>query len=175
MSKVWFTADWHLGHENIIKHCQRPFSGVHEMNCYIIDRTNELVKREDTLYLLGDVTGTGKSPSKYLEHVACQNLFLIRGNHDCRQLPTARLAGIADLVTVDVNGQKIVLCHYAMRTWNQSHRGSWMLYGHSHGKLPRVPGVKSFDVGVDCWNFEPIDFEKVKLEMEKIENEYKSV
>ena len=36
--------------------------------------------------------------------------------------------------------QDIVLCHYAMRVWQKSHYGAWMLYGHSHGTLPDNPG-----------------------------------
>lgn len=168
MSKTWFTADWHFGHGNIIRHCKRPFSGVHEMNYAMTERLNDLVKEDDTLYMLGDMTGKGDSPTKYLEQLRCQKIFLIRGNHDCKQLPLRRLAGVADLAHVEVEGQQIVLCHYAMRTWKNQHRGSWMLYGHSHGKLARVPGQLSFDVGVDCWSFEPLDFEKVKQEMSKV-------
>lgn len=169
--RVWFTSDWHFGHANIIKHCNRPFSGVHEMNEAMTQNLNRLVKPEDTLYVLGDMTGGGKSPAKYLDQIACQNIYLIVGNHDCKQLPRSRFAGIADIAYITVEEQPIVLCHYAMRTWKASHRGSWMLYGHSHGQLGRIPGARSFDVGVDCWNFEPIDFDKVKLEMERIANE----
>ena len=174
MSNTWFTADWHFGHANIIKHCKRPFAGVHEMNSFMTQRINELVKVDDTLYVLGDMTGTGNSPTKYLEQLACSKIYLIRGNHDCKQLPVARLAGIADLAHVTVEGQQITLCHYSMRTWNQQHRGSWQLYGHSHGKLARVPGQLSFDVGVDAWGFEPIPFSKVKLEMAKIKLDFES-
>ena len=31
-NKVWFIADLHLGHANVIKYSKRPFSDVHEMN-----------------------------------------------------------------------------------------------------------------------------------------------
>lgn len=35
-SKVFFTADTHFGHENIIGHDNRPYSNVDEMNEAII-------------------------------------------------------------------------------------------------------------------------------------------
>jgi calcineurin-like phosphoesterase family protein len=47
-----------------------------------------------------------------------------------------------------------------MRTWHRSHYNAWLLYGHSHGRLP--PIGKSWDVGVDNNNFTPISFEQVK-------------
>ena len=32
MSDIWFTADFHLGHRNIIRYCGRPFRDVVEMD-----------------------------------------------------------------------------------------------------------------------------------------------
>ena len=44
MADTWFTADFHLGHFNIIGFCKRPFADTPEMNEAIIERLNhELV------------------------------------------------------------------------------------------------------------------------------------
>ena len=40
---VLFTGDDHLGHENAIQLCDRPFSSVEEMNSEIIRLWNERV------------------------------------------------------------------------------------------------------------------------------------
>jgi calcineurin-like phosphoesterase family protein len=51
---IWFTADFHLGHKNIIRYCNRPFQTVEEMNQEILERLNSRVKANDILYFLGD-------------------------------------------------------------------------------------------------------------------------
>ena len=52
--KYWFTADYHLGHANIIKYCNRPFKSLEHMNSEIIRRHNSRVKPNDTVFFLGD-------------------------------------------------------------------------------------------------------------------------
>jgi calcineurin-like phosphoesterase family protein len=39
--------------------------------------------------------------------------------------------------------------------------------GHSHGKLP--PYGASFDVGVNCYEFQPLSWETVRTRMEALE------
>lgn len=56
---------------------------------------------------------------------------------------------------VSINKQRFVLCHFAFRVWNHSHKGTFHLYGHSHSSLDYgpngkpAPWGKSMDVGVD--------------------------
>jgi len=58
-----------------------------------------------------------------------------------------------------------------MRVWNGSHRGSYHLFGHSHGGLPSH-GL-SFDVGVDCHNYSPISYDDVDKKMKKLKEDQK--
>jgi len=53
---IWFTADYHLSHKNIIKYCNRPFVNVNEMNTAILNNLESKVKQGDTLYFIGDIT-----------------------------------------------------------------------------------------------------------------------
>jgi calcineurin-like phosphoesterase family protein len=130
------------------------------MDQVIIDRINETVGADDTLYILGDFNFRGKKPLDYRIRINCQDVHILFGNHDKR-----KDYFISDLVT-DMNGfssvqevkeviycnQRIYLSHYAHRTWPASHKGSWMLYGHVHSKFneeDKVSSLKTLDVGVD--------------------------
>ena len=53
MAAIWFTSDFHFGHFNIIRYCNRPFASTEEMDALIADRMNAHVKPNDTLYFLG--------------------------------------------------------------------------------------------------------------------------
>lgn len=168
MPNTWFTSDTHFGHANIIKYCKRPFSSVEEMDKTLIANWNNVVAPGDTVYHLGDFAVGGGEAGDYI--LALNGIIkFVRGNHDHRidrlnkSLNDMHEGGldIEDLREVNVNRQKIVLCHYAMRIWNKSHHGTWHLYGHSHGTLPDDPNSLSFDIGMDCWNYTPVSFEQV--------------
>jgi calcineurin-like phosphoesterase family protein len=64
-----------------------------------------------------------------------------------------------------VDKQGIVLCHYAMKVWPHHSRGTWQLYGHSHGNLPDDPLSLSMDVGVDSHDFRPWPFDEIQTIM----------
>ena len=163
MSNTFFTADTHFNHANIIKYCGRPFNDVEAMNEALIANWNAVVGADDVVYHLGDFM-FGRTDQEFdlvFNRLNGKTIF-ITGNHD--KLAWAnrhKFYGFHDSYhEVNINGQPITLCHYAMRAWNKSHHGAWHLYGHSHGTLPDSGG-RSFDIGVDCHGYAPVSFEKV--------------
>lgn len=159
---IWFTGDNHFNHANIIRFCKRPFGDVIEMNEIMVERWNKVVKPNDDIYHVGDF-GFGE-----VFHILKRlngKKHLTRGSHDKSIVPyRGMFVEISQILEVE----NIILCHYAMRVWPRSHYGSWHLYGHSHGML-KGHG-KSFDAGVDCWDFYPISLDQVKEEMKKHED-----
>ena len=163
-NKIFFTADLHLGHENILKYCNRPFRNAQEMDGVILDNLNSQVHADDRLYVVGDFTFGGVDRVRsYRDRIHCKNVYLIPGNHDYLSVKQYEemFVWASPLREIKVGSTHIVLCHYAMRRWPRSHKGSWHLYGHSHGQLPDDGKTFSFDVGVDCHNYFPLSFEDV--------------
>ncbi len=169
MSNVWFTADEHYGHESIIKFCNRPFENTNEMTDKIVSNHNEVVKPGDLVYHLGDMFWRTLTVEQALGIRLGLNgqHFYIYGNHEelmqKNKVLRDTFVWVRDLQNLKfgVGVPNIVLCHYAMRVWNGSHRGSYQLYGHTHGELPEE-GWLSMDVGVDAHNFYPVSLEQVR-------------
>jgi calcineurin-like phosphoesterase family protein len=58
------------------------------------------------------------------------------GNNDTPE--TNELAGWSSVrayAELMLDGRRLVLCHYAFRTWRDMGRNSIDLHGHSHGRL----------------------------------------
>jgi calcineurin-like phosphoesterase family protein len=179
-SGVWFTADQHFGHANIIKYCGRPFKTLEEMDAGMAGLWNGVVGIDDIVYHLGDFAlGDVHRAAHYFSQLNGQ-IKVVPGSHDGRWLsgfsadvtgraghPVEILPPLVSLELPELGGgnwpQVVVLCHYAMRVWDRSHYGAWHLYGHSHGNLPGLG--KSFDVGVDCTDFTPLSLERVAEKM----------
>lgn len=167
---IYFTADEHYGHSNIIKYCNRPFTTVKEMDETLIKNHNQLVRDSDLVYHLGDFAWSRENEFVWDTYIDKLNgaHFFIQGSHD-RWLHD----GVDQIYELKVEGQIIILCHYAMRVWPRSHYNSWQLYGHSHGKLKSIG--KSYDVGVDNNGFKPVSFEQLKIIMSNKPNNFNLV
>lgn len=155
---IFFTADTHFNHANIIKYCNRPFQDVNEMNTEIVERWNKIVKENDLIYHLGDFAW---SNSLYFIKQLNGHIHIIFGNHDkdARKYKSSFQRYSDFGFELKEKDHHIVLCHYAMKVWNRSHFNSWHLYGHSHGTL--TTNGKSYDVGVDSNNFKPVSLDEI--------------
>jgi calcineurin-like phosphoesterase family protein len=161
MTRTWFTADTHFGHEAIIRHCSRPFADAAEMNEALIANWNAVVRPKDDVWHLGDFGPRSRNTVEALLARLHGRKHLIHGNHDTGQARGASgWASSQPFAEVTVEGERIVLLHYAMRVWPRSHHGSLHLYGHSHGQLPG--DRQSCDVGVDAWAYRPVGLTEIR-------------
>lgn len=158
---IWFTSDLHLGHKNIIEYCDRPFGSVAEMDEALIANWNARVSRNDDIFVIGDFSFHTPKRTQVIFNRLNGNKHLILGNHDSSKVykPLAWV-WVKDVYMLNAgNGVKLWLSHYAHRRWPKSHKGTFHLYGHSHGELKGYG--RSCDVGVDAWDYTPVSLEKL--------------
>jgi len=168
---IYFTADLHLGHANILSHTGRPFASVEEMDAALIQNWNRKVHRNDTVYILGDLIFRNAVPAEeYLEQLKGVK-HLIIGNHDrdwMKRTDLAKYLATAQLMTEINDGRhRITLCHYPMMSWNRCNQGAFHIHGHIHNNrndsywplLQQMP--QALNAGVDINEFAPVTFDEL--------------
>jgi calcineurin-like phosphoesterase family protein len=189
--KLYFTSDTHFDHTNIIKYCDRPFKDKDHMNEIMIENWNKTISNNDNVFHLGDFCWGGRGEwIHFLSRLNGQKI-LIQGNHDRdKDIPNHLFdqiyQGFVNIEVKDEKPQRITLCHYAMLSWLQSHKGAWNLFGHWHSSTVHKPEGNGpddvevaeyvnneevaydklrptqYDVGVDGNNFSPISYYQIK-------------
>ncbi|MBX4152323.1 hypothetical protein [Paenibacillus lautus] len=51
---VYYTSDTHFCHKNILHYENRPYQDTEEMDAALIEKWNNVVSKNDTVYHLGD-------------------------------------------------------------------------------------------------------------------------
>lgn len=165
--KIFVTSDTHFNHVNIINYCHRPFSGVDEMNAAIEHNWNSIVDEQDTIIHLGDFAMADRKSSFPILERLKGNKILVKGNHDEKSIyQHPAWSEVVDYKEIKLEGYRFVLCHYPFISWKGLQHGSINVHGHCHGMLPRTK--QQIDVGVDCFNFTPVEL----LEIPKILDVY---
>lgn len=186
---LWLTADLHLGHANIIRYCDRPFTGVADMDERLVARWNERVGSDDDVLVLGDVALGPIDASLRLVHRLAGRKVLVAGNHDrCWAGNGAKAAPWRDryleagftevrqgTVEVDVGGHRLLAGHFPYEgdshdeerfTQHRPHDdGGWLLHGHVHDRWRQRD--RMINVGVDVWDYRPVHEDEVKALIEQ--------
>ena len=164
MSKNFFIADTHFGHERIIGICNRPFENAEEMKEKMIQKWNNKVSNEDTVYILGDFSFK-LSKQEAIEILNSLNgkKVLIKGNHD-------KFVGqkdfdkcfekVCDMIQVTEDKLQLILCHYPIIDYAGMYYGAKMIYGHIHNKY--IPHKNMYCVSAECINYEPVTWQELE-------------
>lgn len=172
-----FTSDLHLGHNNILP-LRQQFQNIDEHDDTLIAKWNAKVKKNDDVYILGDLSFRSIHHISYYLSRMKGRKHLIVGNHDnywMRHVEdmNAYFDSVDYLKTIKYQKMKITLCHYPMLEWPGSRYAaaetSYLIHGHIHGRTdPEVYGhIKKYqphalNAGVDINGFEPVSFEELK-------------
>lgn len=166
MVKTWFTSDLHFGHKNILKLANRPFGEIEHHDETLINNFNELVDSQDVVYILGDFAWNQSYENyrKLLKSLKGQKYFIL-GNHDNKQhlircQKDGLLVSVSESKTIQVGSDRIFLNHFPHREWAGFYHNAYHLYGHCHGSIDDYK--QSTDIGVDCWEYGPVEWSEVK-------------
>ena len=169
---IYFIADTHFGHENIIRLCNRPFGNVTEMNSYMFQAWNARVKDDDTVYIIGDMAFRTHVDEavKFISGLKGHKC-LIKGNHDGRTLKNEAFRKlfdeVADIKSLALGNTRVIMCHYPICEWEGYFRGSYLVYGHIHNTTTTpaykfMHGMdKALNAGADIIHYTPATFEEL--------------
>ena len=161
----YLISDLHLGHENIIEYCDRPFDSVEEMDNTLIENWNDVVDDEhDVVFFLGDL-GAFAREEELRELLGRLNgrIVFVEGNHDH---PSRYVDGInTHQYYILERGDRQFCCTHrpenAPRFWE-----GWIVHGHHHDndtdEYPFLdPERRRVNVSVELIGYEPLPEEEL--------------
>jgi len=160
--RVYIVSDLHLGHANIIRYCERPFSNVGEMNATLIRNWNAVIGNKDTVYFLGDLA-FGRNATDFWLSQLNGNITFIKGNHDrSKSIP------FLDHAVVQRDGMQFYLVHHPYRApkdWSD-----WTVHGHVHNNNPVLyPFInrekRTVNASIEMTGYRPISLDDIVKEI----------
>ena len=158
---IFFIADLHLGHANIIRYCSRPFLSAdsEEMDHVLVKNWNYSIMPENTVYFLGDLCYGKKAWEmfEYRKKLKGRILF-IRGNHDTDELTVTRSA------VLEQEGIHFFLVHDPVDAPGDF--DGWVIHGHHHNNdLRHFPFVdfrnRRINVSAEVIGYVPVTLREI--------------
>lgn len=148
---IYTISDLHLGHKNIIRYCNRPFSSVGDMDRTLVDRWNRAIHPADTVIFLGDLTlSRSKHPREYLRSLNGIKI-LVRGNHD------ALIENTHDDYILEYGETTLYFVHDRKDTQIPEGFDGWIVHGHTHDSTPFFdPGTRMVNVSAEVLGYRPL-------------------
>ena len=164
---MYFISDLHLGHKNILKFCpDRGGSSVIEHSEWIVEQYNSVIKKRDTVWILGDVC-FDSDHFKYMEQLKGQKNMLW-GNHDKMSLETYQK--YFRLVYGFRKKYGFWISHAPIHP--QELRNTVNIHGHVHQNhildANGQPDLRYFNVCVDACDGKPVHIDDIKQRQQDI-------
>jgi len=164
MSKRFLISDMHFGHEHIIKYESRPFACAADMDAAIIENWNKTVKKDDIVFVLGDVSFYAKEKTTEIVSSLKGRKYLILGNHDMSRSETFwKDAGFEFVSRYPICVDEFYwFSHEPMFITTSMPYVN--IYGHIHSKSMSTGAEPNqyVNVSVEHINYTPVLFEDIK-------------
>lgn len=197
MKNIWMWSDLHLGHENMYKFLNedgtklRNWETMEEAEEYMVQEYNKLVKPQDTVYFLGDISSKNTVADKFFKNIVKSRRVLICGNHDNRLGAKFWLKHFDDLrgcynLSQSEDRTNYLLTHIPVHSDSKG-KFKRCIHGHIHSQQVRkkFPIVDEYgypstaseldpwykNVSVEVIGYRPLNFDEIVEETnELIEN-----
>lgn len=163
MANIFVISDTHFGHANILNFknadgspVRGQFKDVDHMNEHMIDCWNSVVRTQDKVYHLGDVTMFKQLDGRILRRLPGHKR-LVRGNHDVA--PIKQYLQWFDEVYASRVLDHMILTHIPIHP-NSLGRFKANIHGHIHGQ-PAF-GPQYFNASVEAIDYTPVSLEDIK-------------
>ena len=148
------------------------------MDKKIIQNWNNRVSPDDTVLHLGDFCfknseggkpgeGTTKRAKHYLDQLN-GNIIVVKGNHDGNN----SMRTIINHMVIEYAGEEMFLCHDP-DDFSQSYKINLVGHVHTSWKIKKIGRTILVNVGVDAWNYMPINIQEIFKLIEKFKKENK--
>lgn len=164
----WFTSDTHFFHTNILKfvddagHRIRPFQSIEEMHEILVDNWNEVVKDNDYIYHLGDVTFQYNGAFNSLMKRLKGKKRLGFGNHDKVWNPALINNFEKAFFWKGFKEHNFTASHMPLRL-DSLRDGSFNVHGHTHQNM--MTDSKYINVCVEVRDYRPVHLDTILMEI----------
>lgn len=171
-NKKWYTSDFHYDHHNLYKRGTRPFSGAKECQDAILQNFNEVIRKGDTLYILGDLSLSANYDelAAWLNSISGTKIVIL-GNHDHETTlkhlkDDGIIANYHPWKGTRDHGIPVFMTHFVPLEAHSGPEARLYLHGHVHGMLRDILNCPLLcDVGVDANDFKPFSLDNVDLDL----------
>lgn len=159
---TYYISDTHFYHSKIIDGCNRPFKNIIEMNKELIKNWNKIVRKNDIVWFLGDLSFADKEKTAKIVAKLNGRINMVMGNHDNLSVLTYYQMGFKYVskypIIVD---DKYLLSHEPMK----QEKGSKLIniYGHVHDRY-EYEDSNNICVCVEKIGYKPIMLDKTTRE-----------
>jgi len=167
---TYLISDTHFDHANVIKYCNRPFKNVTEMQKVMIEKWNQYVMPEDTVFHLGDLV-MHSDPDKLrgLLNKLNGTKHLILGNHDRMKPFTYVEAGFTSVHT-SLHLQDNIYLNHDPSVKCVLKDSDILLHGHVHTLYKSLPEKNCINMSCEMWDYRPTLLQEALMELMELKS-----
>lgn len=149
-AKIYGISDLHFGHKSMA--IKRGFDSEEEHDQHIIESWNSIIKKIDTVFILGDITMEKKQGYVYLDKLRGYKKVIL-GNHDMPQhIP--ELLKYVNSVCGMFKYKDSILTHCPIHE-SEINRFKFNYHGHVHENS--LPDERYVNLSAEVLNYKPIE------------------